>query len=566
MFCLEIRFITGRYAAGRHDDPTRAEWPPHPARIFSALTAALHAGETEPAPDQREAMEWLARAGPPEIFAPPAEHRHLGNVFVPVNDSKALDGIDRNLLAVADAGAAVTATHGEARAKAEKTLQKEEQKLRDRSLATAEKSRMAPERAADLLDRPRHPRSFPVALPREDVVLVRWPADASEEIAHALDRLCGQVSRLGHSSSLVSMRPVDGDPEVPQGYCRWAPDAEGADFIRVPHDDQLRLLEDAYEIHKAVEPRVLPARSTRYSKSSGSPRTQDMPRSAFSASHREWIIYQVVPPPGESKRNLLDLSLTQKVMRSLRGTLLSAIGEPAATVVSGHEADGSPTTSPHAAFVPLADVGHRHASGSILGVAIVPPSDLDSRHGDQLLEAVFKSEQAALESGETGSDSLGRLRLTLGRSGVLHLERLREPSRVRTLDPMRWCAPASGARRWTTATAVALDRNPGNLLSRNPEEAERASQAAASSIADACVNIGLPEPVAVWIHRRSLLRGSPAARHFTPFPDGGNGPRRVCVHAEIEFAQPVRGPILLGAGRYFGLGVAMPYARRREEE
>jgi CRISPR-associated protein Csb2 len=45
-----------------------------------------------------------------------------------------------------------------------------------------------------------------------------------------------------------------------------------------------------------------------------------------------------------------------------------------------------------------------------------------------------------------------------------------------------------------------------------------------------------------------------------PFPrkPGGSGSdkfTRVCVHAVLEFEERVEGPVLLGAGRYFGLGV-----------
>ena len=35
-------------------------------------------------------------------------------------------------------------------------------------------------------------------------------------------------------------------------------------------------------------------------------------------------------------------------------------------------------------------------------------------------------------------------------------------------------------------------------------------------------------------------------------------PQRVKVHALVEFADPVRGPVLLGAGRFFGLGLFRP--------
>ncbi len=40
MLAIEVRLLTGRYAATAFDDRRRAEWPPHPTRLYSALAAA----------------------------------------------------------------------------------------------------------------------------------------------------------------------------------------------------------------------------------------------------------------------------------------------------------------------------------------------------------------------------------------------------------------------------------------------------------------------------------------------------------------------------------------------
>jgi CRISPR-associated protein Csb2 len=44
----------------------------------------------------------------------------------------------------------------------------------------------------------------------------------------------------------------------------------------------------------------------------------------------------------------------------------------------------------------------------------------------------------------------------------------------------------------------------------------------------------------------------------------GTGTPRACVHAQIEFAEPVRGPVLVGAGRYLGYGLCLPRELREE--
>ena len=42
MLTLEVEFLLGRYAAADFRDREQPEWPPHPARLFSALVAAAY--------------------------------------------------------------------------------------------------------------------------------------------------------------------------------------------------------------------------------------------------------------------------------------------------------------------------------------------------------------------------------------------------------------------------------------------------------------------------------------------------------------------------------------------
>lgn len=569
MLAIEIRLLTGRYAAASPNDTSQAEWPPEPARLFSALTAALY-DDPEPADRHRAALEWLAGAGAPTILASAGHERHLGDVYVPVNDPSPLRDMDLHLLRAHEARKLARTAEGAKKAKAERKLERLRQTLEDRSTATtAADGKGVPEQAVEVLERrPRQARRFPVALPAEDVVHMEWEVEPPAHVSGALDELCARVARLGHSSSLVSVRVLDSSSRV-GGRDRWAPDPTGERFLRVPYPEQLQILEEAHARHQQTEPRILPADPVRYRRTGAVGDEPAPDHSHFAASAAEWLVYEVVDSPEGERRNRLDLSLAQQVARAMRGTLLSALSDlpsEANEIVTGHDAEGKPSSRPHLAHVPLADVGHPHASGSILGVALIPPRDLEVTERDRLLEAVFLAEQAERRrvrtAGGVAEDVERRLRLTLGRAGVLHLRRLRAPSRRKTLTSARWCGPSS---RWATASAIALGRNPGDLHSEDPSAAREATEAAEQAVAAACVHAGLPAPVAVWIHRRSLLQGAPAARRFMPFPSGGNGPRRVCVHAEIEFERPVQGPVLLGAGRFFGLGLCLPLYRRRGE-
>jgi CRISPR-associated protein Csb2 len=113
-------------------------------------------------------------------------------------------------------------------------------------------------------------------------------------------------------------------------------------------------------------------------------------------------------------------------------------------------------------------------------------------------------------------------------------------------------------------TPVALDRNPGDLAAGGREGAE-AIEIAREIVAQGCQRVGLPRPAWVEISRRSVFDGTSAARSFMPFPRKRGAIRRVCVHVEIAFQEPVSGPVLLGAGRYRGLGLLRPVAESRSK-
>ena len=78
MLAIEVELLARRYAATTHNDRGRAEWPPHPARFFSALVAALHDNETVDA-YEREALLWLERQPPPSLDVDLDVTENVGN-------------------------------------------------------------------------------------------------------------------------------------------------------------------------------------------------------------------------------------------------------------------------------------------------------------------------------------------------------------------------------------------------------------------------------------------------------------------------------------------------------
>ena len=90
MLIIEVELLSGRYAATAYNDRSRAEWPPHPARFFSALAAALHDHDPVDA-IERDALLWLERQPPPSLdvdldATEGVGRRRVLDVFVPVND------------------------------------------------------------------------------------------------------------------------------------------------------------------------------------------------------------------------------------------------------------------------------------------------------------------------------------------------------------------------------------------------------------------------------------------------------------------------------------------------
>jgi CRISPR-associated protein Csb2 len=269
---------------------------------------------------------------------------------------------------------------------------------------------------------------------------------------------------------------------------------------------------------------------------------ESLSRSVFSD---DWLVLRRTAGP-----RLPSVS-TAGLARAVRRVILRFAEEPIPEVISGHRRDRTPSERPHLAVVPLPFVGHPQADGAILGIALVVPRDLPDGDRRALFRAVADWEAVQ----RRGDEEVPALPVHLGAAGVLVLGRADETIEQRTLQPRSWCRPA---RRWLTVTPIALDRNPGDLRSRDRARLDQAVAEAESAIRSSCQRIGLPAPDRVTVLPHPALPGASKVQQFPPFPDGQGRVQRVLTHAAIEFAAPVVGPVLLGAGRYVGLGLLRP--------
>jgi len=557
MLTLELRLLTGRYVATSYNDRAGAEWPPHPARLYSALVATHFASEEQDSAERR-ALEWLEEQGPPSVRASDAAHREVVTVFVPVNDTTVIGSFDKEQERLAKAQAVLmdlrchldAATDDKQKRKLQKDLtkavrqlDKAQKKLGDvilsRIKAPAKVGKGDAACAEALLPgwRGRQPRTFPSVTPDDPVVTYSWPEADPGEHGPIVDRLAARVVRVGHSSSLVALRVAP-----TSGAASYVPVESGPHRLRVVRKGQLRSLEAAFERHRETEPRVLPKTFQDYA--SAVAKQTSLPSPVFGT---DWLVLEW--------RRGAKLAATRgpDVALAVRGALLKHAGEPIAEVLSGHQRDGSPSERPHLAIVPLPFVGRMHADGLLKGVALVVPRDGSTEEKKAVYLALSRWEEAARNRGS--EDDAPDLRLMLGTGGTVGLGRVDQLSRLHTLRPRSWCV---AAHSWATVAPVALDRNPGDLHSRNVKKLEAAIRAAEESIRASCFNVGLPPPLRVDVLPFAPLAAVYKARRFGPFPRDPKKTQRVLTHAFVQFAEPVLGPVLLGAGRYLGLGLFKP--------
>ncbi|GIX35808.1 MAG: hypothetical protein KatS3mg126_1587 [Lysobacteraceae bacterium] len=551
MLAIEVELLTGRYAATAHNDRGRAEWPPHPARLFSALVAALH--DHDPVdPAERDALLWLEQQGAPSLRADPESkvgRRQVQDVYVPVNDvalggDEAIREAEKKL---------VEAKTPAAKRKAQAALEKVRTdsvaivtEYSDDALTTATALMVAPfVGVGEKKDgkwkrqqgRTRRARTFPVVLPETPTFAFLWPnADPSAHHA-ALERLCARVTRLGHSSSLVRCTLADRGLML-----TLEPSDEGEVVLRVVGPRQLERLEEAFQHHRAVEPRVLPARLQRYRAVSDVAVPHALHESVFSS---DWVIFERVGGSRPLASRATDVAL------ALRKALIETHGNAdLPETLSGHTANG-PAKQTHVALVPLPFVGQEHADGALMGCALVLPRELPKNDREILFRLLAKWEKQR-------TNERGELTLAAGTLPPFLVRRVDVPSK-KSLDPDRWCRPT---KRFITATPIALDRNPGNLRSNRDRTAHRAALEAQKIISDACLRVVGIRPISVEVSLAPLLPGAQHVRDYLPWPGQPGRTARVRAHADIRFAERVRGPLLLGAGRYFGLGLCLPVEDR----
>ena len=558
-FGIEVNFLTGRYVATSHADRRQPEWPPHPARLFSALVATW-ADADDPRQDERDVLEWLEAQGPPGIATETeVTPRTVVSHFVPVNDI-AIVGLKSQKRWAEQVAQAKTVLHdalvasgGEATVQVQRA-QNELARLRDvgsqvsnpgkTTIDTAQwlfpESRKKQERRfpSVTIGAPMASESLPTSSPRVTFV---WDRNLPDDAHDVLDRLLIRLTRLGHSSSLVSCRVVRATPAV-----NLSPSRTGATRLRHIRPGQLADLERRFTQHQGISPRALPYTDVRYGQVDNKQEVgEDAPNTVG-----DWIVFEFLP---DSRAYPVYRSV--EVAKTLRSAIFSYADDPIPEGLSGHTPNGAPISAPHVAFVPLPFAGYAHGDGRLLGIAVSVPENVDEASRRALYLAIGKWEGVARD---------GVLRLFKGKQAELRMRRLRGPVSLASLRRSAWSRPA---RRWVSVTPIALPRHPGRLRGGTASARARAWKSADAAVRAAVAHVGLPDPSEVEVSLTPLLVGSRAVSAYPPFSQRGrNGVsvRRQLVHAVVTFDRLVQGPLMLGSGRFVGLGLMRPLRVREE--
>ena len=232
------------------------------------------------------------------------------------------------------------------------------------------------------------------------------------------------------------------------------------------------------------------------------------------------------------------LPATLKLTAALRGLLMRECAEqPPPEWFSGHRPDGKPSADPHLALIPLPFVGAEHADGRVMGLGLVLPADLAPLASSHCLEPFLHDRATGLPREHPLFDGQWF-------ECAIELEARERPPR--NLQSETWTRPSNV---WTSVTPV--------VLNRHFDGKDKWSRAA-ESVKDACEHIGLPRPREVLLHPVSLVEGAPHSREYPQLTRKNAGGVRSHSHAVIIFDEPVRGPIIVGAGRFRGYGLCRP--------
>ncbi|HLK79940.1 MAG TPA: type I-U CRISPR-associated protein Csb2 [Xanthobacteraceae bacterium] len=501
---LRVRFHDGRYHGS-------GVWPPSPARLFQALIAGAACGEK--LSDQVvKALNWLEGLDAPIIAAPSAYPGRPFKNFVPNNDLDAVGGDPDRI--------------GEIR--------------------TAKNIR---------------PHLFNAAVP----LIYAWTfedgADA-ERHARTICQIADKLYQLGRGIDMAwAAGEIVADAAEVEARFRahggvwWSPNERGdGETLLCPHRGSLASLTVRFNKTRGRFERIGQGKkASLLFAQAPKPNFKPVPYNSPST----FLLFDIrngsafAPQPFDRI-----VALTERI-RDLAAQQLKASAwrreDPKREVCIERVFIGRDASEADKArrirIAPLPSIGHAQAERSIRRVLVTIPPDCSIATGDVAWAFSGLAIGSDKETGEiielvTASD-----RTMLEHYGV---------------------NDAAPARLWRTVTPAALPEraarrriDPCRMREEAKDGAERAREnaAAESAVRQALRHAGVETPAQAIRAQREPFEGK--GQRAEAFAKETRFAKERLWHVEVSFAQAVRGPLLIGDGRYLGLGL-MARVRRTE--
>ena len=470
------------------------DWPPAPARLFQALVAGAAKGAVL-AEDDKDALEWLETLDAPVIASPAARPGQPLRNYVPNNDLDAVGGDLRRLEKIRTA----------------KTIRPH--------IFSVENPLLFIWTFNDGVDDERHART--ISQIAERLYQLGRGVDMAWGWAKILD--ANEIeTRLSHHGGVV-YRPSEGGT---------------GKALLCPKKGSLASLRERYDANRTRFTRVETGRRVQQVFSqSPKPRfaqiAYDTPPHRFLFEIRAATSESFAPWPSERVTGLV-LNVRDKAVSRLKEALPEAAGTIDRVLVGRNATEADKAA--RVRILPLPSIGHTHADRAIRRVLIDVPPNYPLRTDDM----------AWAFSGLSETDpATGKILWNLIRSeerGMLEHYGIDGKEQ-------------QGFRVWRTVTPVALPvLRTGRGVAGTKRIAGEAK--AARAVMQALRHAGVSVPVAsIRVQREPFDHNGARAEAFA-MPE--RFVARSLHHVEITFAQAVRGPLVIGNGRYLGLGLMSP--------
>lgn len=477
------------------------DWPPSPARLFQAMVAGNAIGAELPA-DCADTLRWLEALPPPEIRSQRGRLGSSYTTFVPNNDLDAKGGDPARVVDI----------------RVSKSIQ---------------------------------PRHINACLP----IVYAWKFAATDSAEAAAERVCAMaenIYQLGRGVDMAWAQAVVLDDEAVEQILDTMPgdifrpgSGQGEIALNCPQPGSLDSLLSRYQANRVRLKSIKDGRKVKVYFTN--PPKAELKRVNYNPAER-WRLFELRSQNANATFYLWSqhraVALVEQVRDKIANHLAEALPDQTATIeriIIGRNASEGDKAR-RIQLIPIPSIGHTQANRSIRRLLLKVPADCPVDVGDieWALSGLVISEHDTDRVTLIPAEDVGMLRHYALESG--------DSYRVwHSVTPV--VLPLAAARRRIDPRHCKEEAKPGT--ERADEE-----QRACAAVLQALRHAGLRMRVeAVRVQREPFSRRGVRAEDFAR--DTRFAKERLW-HVELRFAEPAEGLIVIGDGRYVGLGLMAP--------